>query len=143
MAFVAADAADLLLYFETHRPCVPLLWLRGRHVASDLATQLGAQGIEVTQAVVYDQVAHPPDPALVRLAQGEARAILPLYSPRSAALVGAAIERVGPGLHVIAISPAVAAAWQGETGATSEVCQSPKGAEMERRIIAALRQGSA
>jgi len=143
VAFVGADAADLLRYLETYKPGVPLLWLRGRHVVSDLPARLGAQDIQVTQAVVYDQVARPPDPALVRLAQGEARAILPLYSPRSAALVGAAIERVGPGLHVISISPAVAAAWQRETGRASEVCQSPEGAEMERRIIAALRQGSA
>ncbi len=140
---VAPDSAALVQYLLEKRPPEPLLWLRGRHVAGDIAGQLRAQGIHTDAAMVYDQVPLAPSAALLEAAKGERPAILPLYSPRSATLIGAAVEAVGPALHVISISPAVARVWQGETGAKSEVCTSPTGAEMERRIIAALRQGGA
>ncbi len=143
VAFTAPDSAALLQHLTDSRPATPLIWLRGRHVASDIAGPLNAQGLATREVIVYDQVAQPPDPGLLAALQGERSAILPLYSPRSATLTGAAIERLGTGLHVICISPAVASAWRQATGGESEICATPEGAGMERRIIAALQQSSA
>ncbi len=143
VALTAPDSAALLRHLADNRPATPLVWLRGRHVASDIAGPLNARGLATREIIVYDQVAQPPGPGLLAALQGERPAILPLYSPRSATLTGAAIERRGRGLHVICMSPAVASAWRLATGGESEICAAPEGAEMERRIIAALQQSSA
>ncbi len=140
---VAADADGLLAQLAGREFGRGLLWLRGVHVAGDIAARLGATGIRVRAVTIYDQPARPPDPALTRALEGTAPVVLPLYSPRSARLAGQALRRAGPGLRVIALSPAVAGAWQAAAGAPARICARPDGEEMLRRIIAALGQGSA
>jgi len=142
VAWVAPDSATLIARL-TQEGKPPLLWLRGRHAAGDVARQLTARGLTTEEAVIYDQQARTPDPALLAALEGEPPAILPLYSPRSATLIGAHVETPGPGLHVIAISPAVADAWHQATGGNSEVCDRPEGQEMFARLIARLRHGGA
>ncbi len=142
VAFTAPDSRALLRHLVRNPPATPLLWLRGEHAAGDLATQLTAAGIQTDQAIVYRQNALPAERLLVDALQGERRTILPLYSPRSASLISAAIEQAGVGLHVISISRAVACAWHHKAG-SNETCAKPDGVEMKRRIIAALQQPSA
>ncbi len=136
----APDSAALLDHLTAHPPQGALLWLRGRHARGDIAGKLAAAGIPATETVIYDQRALALSPEMLAALQGEHRAILPLYSPRSAALVGGAMARPGRGLRTIALSPAVARAWRQAVGGESEVCTRPVGDEMQRRILAALRQ---
>jgi uroporphyrinogen-III synthase len=130
VALVARDAADLVARFEGGGP---VLHLRGEHARGDIAERLSSAGIETHEAVVYRQDARPLTAEAKALIEGEAPVVLPLYSPRSAALVAAQLARVGPLVQVIAMSPAVAEAW----GRPAEVCEHPTGAEMLRRIRAA------
>ncbi len=139
----APDSDALLDHLTAHPPQGALLWLRGRHARGDIAGRLSAAGIPATETVIYDQRALALSHEMRAALQGERRAILPLYSPRSAALVGGAVERCGRGLHTIALSPAVARAWRQAGGGECETCTQPEGAEMQRRILAALRQSSA
>ncbi len=139
----APDAQALVDLILAKPPEGKLLWLRGTHVASDVAGNLATQGIETDAVVVYDQPAPPPDPALLDALTGNAPVILPLYSPRSARLIGQAITHPGPGVTAIALSPKIARTWQAATGQACGICSRPKGDEMERRIIAALRQSTA
>ena len=134
------DSAALLDHLTAHPPQGALLWLRGRHARGDIAGRLAAAGIPATEAILYDQRALALSREMLAALQGERRAILPLYSPRSAALVSGAVERCGRGLHTIALSPAVARAWRQAGGGECETCAQPEGAEMQRRILAALRQ---
>ncbi len=136
----APDSDALLGHLISRRPDGPLLWLRGRHARGDIASRLAAAGIPATEAVIYDQRALALSPEMLAALQGERRAILPLYSPRSAVLVGGSVARPGSGLRTIALSPAVARAWRQAGGGESEVCTRPVGDEMQRRILAALRQ---
>lgn len=116
-------------------PPGPLVHLRGRHVVETISPPL----IETDSVVVYDQVSQPVGSVLRQAICEDMHAVLPLYSPRSALLLGQGVEAVSPHLHVIAISSAVARVWHEQTGTNCEVCDAPEGAEMIKRTVAALR----
>jgi uroporphyrinogen-III synthase len=120
---VAALAA---LVAAGHRPGDgPLLHVRGRHAAGDLAGRLAAKGIEVRAAELYDQAPQPLDPA-VRALIAEAAPIIALFSPRSSRLLA---EAVGPGglaqATTVALSPAADAELAPATPARRAVADAP------------------
>jgi uroporphyrinogen-III synthase len=135
---VALDAARLVeRILETGVPA-PLLHLRGEHARGEIAQTLSSAGIETHEAVVYAQQAVAMEADALRLLRGDGPLVLPLYSPRSARLVGQA-ARPGPQVHVIALSQAVAQEYAAVTGQDAEICESPEGHVMIERIAAALR----
>ncbi|MDB2407320.1 uroporphyrinogen-III synthase [Jannaschia sp.] len=128
---VAADAAALAQRIPQDAP--PLLHLRGAVQRGDLAAALRARDLAARDAVIYTQDALP-------LTQ-EARAALdhptlvPLFSPRSAALFAAACPaHAWPHLQLLSLSPAVAAVLP----VASEIADMPDGAAMERLLRNAL-----
>ncbi len=133
------DADALVAALIEAKPPGPLLHLHGTHTRGDIAERLNAGGIETFETVIYDQVALPLPAKAKALIEGERRVILPLFSPRSARLVGRAVDGLGANLHVIAMSRAVANAWQAETGGEAEICEYPTGEEMVRACVAAMR----
>jgi uroporphyrinogen-III synthase len=134
---VADDAEALVAGFEGTGP---LLHLRGEHARGKVAERLTSAGIETHETVIYRQEARDLSPEARALIEGEEKVVLPLFSPRSAALVGGQIVHVGPGLEVIAMSPAVAEAWRKATGAeVAEVCEKPTSTEMRMRTARRLR----
>ena len=89
----------------------PAVHLRGVHSRGDLAARMTAKGIEVDECVVYDQVEQPlSDEAQAALAAGQA--VVPIFSPRTSALVSA--HGAHPETVILAISDAAAAAWGGK-----------------------------
>ena len=135
---VALDAARLVeRILETGAPA-PLLHLRGEHARGEIAQTLSSTGIETHEAVVYAQDAVDMTRDAIRLIEGDGPLVLPLYSPRSARLVGKA-ARPGAKVHVIALSEAVAQEYASVTGRDAEICASPEGHVMIERIAAALR----
>ncbi len=135
---VEVDAEHLLERLLGAGVTGPLLHLRGEHARGAVAQTLSSAGIETHEAVTYDQVAQPLCPDALRLIEGQGPLVLPLYSPRSAALVGKAAQP-GPHVHVIALSQAVAQEYEAQTGVMPEVCDSPTGRVMQERIAAALQ----
>ncbi|GGD21072.1 uroporphyrinogen-III synthase [Sinisalibacter lacisalsi] len=134
---VADDAESLLTGFDG---AGPLLHIRGEHARGNVAERLTSSGIETHEVVIYRQEERKLTDRARALIQGEDEVILPLFSPRSAALVGSQVVRVGPGLVVIAMSPAVAEAWHEATGAEAvEVCARPTSEEMRNRVARRLR----
>lgn len=81
---------------------VPLIHPHGRHLARLLP---------VPGMVVYDQQAVPLTGEAQQLLDGPAPVVLPLFSPRSAALVAAAARGARAPLWPVAISAAALAAW--------------------------------
>lgn len=81
----------------------PLIHPHGRH----LARKLPVEGM-----VVYDQIAIPLNADAQALLAEDQPVILPLFSPRSAALLSAATRGAAAPLWVVAISPAAMACWQ-------------------------------
>ncbi|TNF60606.1 MAG: uroporphyrinogen-III synthase [Rhodobacteraceae bacterium] len=100
------DAAALVAGMRALRPDAPLLHLHGRHARGDIAGLLVADGIEVREEIVYDQVERALSPEALTALRGDAPVILPLFSPRSARLFAAAFD--GHVHAIAAISQAVA-----------------------------------
>lgn len=133
----ARDADDLVLRFNG---VGPLIHLRGAHARGQIAERLNAAGIETDEAVIYRQEALDLTPDARAALAGDASVVLPLYSPRSARLVAAQIGKLGPALVAIAMSDAVARAWQESTGHAAEVADAPTGDAMLGAIRSALRR---
>lgn len=134
---VARDADDLVARLKAEGP---LLHLRGEHARGGIAERLTSAGIETEEAVVYRQEALPLSKEALAVIAGDGPVVLPVYSPRSAKLVGRQIGRLGASVAVIAISAAVAEAWQAETGVPAQVVPEPNGDAMLAAIRAALRR---
>lgn len=106
-------AARLPEIICAERPVPPLWHMRGTHQRGDVAALLKALGHACRSEVIYDQPALPLDPAIAaRLAAGEAM-VAPLFSPRTAGLLAAAVKNLGANLRVVALSKAVAREWPG------------------------------
>lgn len=133
---VARDAEDLVPRIAGPGP---LLHLRGEHARGEVARRLTDAGIPTEEAVVYAQTPLALSTAARRALEGAAPAVLPLFSPRSARLVGANLKP-GAELRVVAMSPAVARAWQDVTGGAAQIVAAPTGEAMMAAIVAALRR---
>lgn len=90
----------------------PALYLRGRHSRGDLIGAGRAAGLSIDECIVYDQI-EVPLTAEAQAAMKRGHAILPLFSPRSAALLSA--YECHSSTKAIAMSPAVARAWTAST----------------------------
>jgi len=106
------------------------LHLRGRHIARELP---------VPGLVVYDQRPVPLSGQALELLAGTGPVILPLFSPRSARLLAAAVAEARAPLWLVAISPAARDAWGGKA-ARIEVAPSPDAVGM--RHAAAVLAGT-
>ncbi|MZR12046.1 uroporphyrinogen-III synthase [Maritimibacter sp. DP07] len=130
----ARNADDLVARLDATGP---LVHPHGREVRGQVAKRLNSAGIETHDVVIYDQVPVPLSDAAKAALRGDAPAILPLWSARSAARLVTQIGSPGSNLHVIALSDQVARAWEAATGRMPEVCDAPTGDEMIARIVAA------
>lgn len=133
---VAKNADDLVAHFDG---AGPLIHMRGEHARGDVAKRLNSAGIETVEKVIYRQLARAISPPAKAAIESDEIVVLPLYSPRSARLVGEQVARVGNQLRVIAMSDAVAKAWQSITAGNAEVVPYPTGEEMLIGIRSALQ----
>ncbi|NDW54316.1 uroporphyrinogen-III synthase [Aliiroseovarius sp. PrR006] len=133
---VAINAEALLQDLST-RPA-DYVHLCGSHKAVDISARLTAAGLSCRDHQVYAQEAQPLSEQACAALEGEDPALLPLFSPRSARLVGEAIAKPGRHLHVIGMSDAVAAEWHATTGNTAKIADTPTGDAMVSGIVAAL-----
>ena len=96
----------MLARIKQDNPAVPMLHVRGAHARGDIAERLGALGFPVAQAIVYHQNALTLTEEAKSLLDGDSPVILPLFSPRSAALMGSA--PVSARVYAVAMSEATA-----------------------------------
>ncbi|MEO1238451.1 MAG: uroporphyrinogen-III synthase [Pseudomonadota bacterium] len=105
-------AEDLLQLLLADRPLNALVYCHGTHVRRDIGTPLRQAGVTLTAHVVYDQPELAPNEAARAVLGGREPIILPLFSPRTAQIVkGWTQDRCADDI-VIALSNAVAEAWQ-------------------------------
>ncbi len=131
------DIATFIAAAEKRPPESSALHLRGVHSRGDLASRLGALGWDVSEAIVYDQKSVPLSRAAERLLSINAPVVLPVFSPRSARFASSAGSGAAP-LHVIAMSEAVAQAWQG--GGSLDVLKNPTSDAMTLKVAEAFRR---
>jgi uroporphyrinogen-III synthase len=105
------EADDLVAAILSGPPAGRLLHLRGADSRGDVAERLTSSGTRTVSAVVYQQEPQALTPQAVSLLNDPAPVILPLFSPRSAALLAAAMPATARAtLQIVAISVAVAKA---------------------------------
>ncbi|MEM9855164.1 MAG: uroporphyrinogen-III synthase [Pseudomonadota bacterium] len=103
------DAEALISHVEALRPEGPLLHLRGDHSRGDVARRLTSAGLPCHEAVIYRQKARQLSKEAGALLAGKNPVILPLFSPRTAAVFEPNVAPNAP-LFPVALSAAVAAA---------------------------------
>ncbi len=113
----------------------PAIWCRGHHARGDLAARLTEKGVLATDAVIYDQLSEPLSRAAIALINGKKPIIVPVFSPRSAALLSNAAQFAAP-TNVIAMSDATAAAWSGDEAIT--IVDQPTSKDMACAVLAAF-----
>ncbi|MFN3661434.1 uroporphyrinogen-III synthase [Yoonia sp.] len=100
------DATRLAEKIISRRPEGPLAHLRGYHTRGGIAEKLTAAAIPCVDVVAYDQVAQALSAEAFDALQGNAPVILPLFSPRTATILGEQGPFSAP-VHLIVISTAV------------------------------------
>ncbi len=115
MSAISAGGAveDLVALIRRAHPEGPLLYVHGADVSGNLAEALKADGIVLQSLVLYDQVPVGLTDDALNALRGDRHVLLPLFSPRSAELVGQAAAGATAPLAIVALSPAVAEAWSG------------------------------
>ncbi|MDP3961650.1 MAG: uroporphyrinogen-III synthase [Pseudorhodobacter sp.] len=126
------DAAALAQAITAAHPAGPLLHLRGQEVRADLASSLESAGIETYSTIVYAQAPQPLTARATALLQAGGDVLVPLFSPRTAALFAAATRRIDlhARLWLASLSPAVATAAAGLPIAGHVIAARPDAAAM-------------
>lgn len=120
-----------------------LLHLRGEHARGDVCGGLRAQGLEAEDRVVYDQRALDFGPEIRQAVAGAPVTYLPLFSPRSARLVGAQLQDCAGRLVLVTMSAAVTEAWTGPQPAALIQVARPDAAAMMDGLQEAIAAASA
>ena len=128
-------ADDLVALLARARPAGRLLFLRGEHSRGQVAERLNSAGIETDSEVIYRQEERPLSARALAALQGARPVILPLFSPRSARLLSHQAQGAGAPLHLVAMSPAVLAAWEGPAPASARTVERPEAEAMARAIL--------
>ncbi|MEX5727936.1 uroporphyrinogen-III synthase [Rhodovulum iodosum] len=136
-------AEDLMADLIAAPPEGRLMHLRGAHARGNVADRLTAAGIPTREAVIYDQHAQPLPDAALDAAAAARLTLLPLFSPRSAALVGAWLAESPARLALIYMSPAVRDAWAGPAPVAAEMAAAPDAEAMLDALGKLIETGAA
>jgi len=103
------------------------LHLRGREAAGDLVGSLLGEGCAAEEQIIYDQRALTLSETARQALKGTAAVVLPVFSPRTAALLADDIAAMGPSapVHLVALSRNVAQALAPLAGAAIAVTTAP------------------
>ena len=102
------DANTLVTLMAEARPTGRLLHLSGVHTRGDVVGRLNGIGLSAEALAIYDQVAVQPGAELAAALAHPGPVIVPLFSPRSAALFAKAAGDGAARTRIVALSHAVA-----------------------------------
>ena len=86
------DAVALIALIRDDLPTAPLLHLHGRNTRGNVAETLTLAGLKTFSVVVYDQTSQPLSGAAIAALTASNPVVIPLFSPRSAALLAASVS---------------------------------------------------
>lgn len=132
------DAEALVALMAEARPEGRLLHLSGVHTRGDVAGRLFEAGLRAEARAIYDQVAAQPGSELVAALAHPGRVIVPLFSPRSAALFAEAAGAAAGRAEIVALSRAVAEALPDGPAGRARIADSPDAPAMIRALAALI-----
>lgn len=130
------NAEDMVWHLDAKGP---LLHLHGTHTRGDVAKKLSSAGIVTKSHLLYSQDTLKLTAKARAALMSNDPVILPLFSPRSAALVAKACSNSGANLHPLSMSPAVRQSWFEQTGRDCQILSSPTSDAMLDHIVALMR----
>lgn len=134
------DSAEALYQTLTRqKPEGPLLHLCGVHTRGRIAERLTAANIPTVEATVYDQKAVALTKDAIGHLSGDVPVVVPLFSPRTAALFAEQATGHAP-LHVVAMSEAILAQTDGLRAQSRHIADKPNGQAMRDTIANVLRR---
>jgi uroporphyrinogen-III synthase len=120
------DVSALVRAILSDAPTGNLMYIRGVDTVGELEKHLISKGFRVLSLQVYLQAAIPFQREPMQMLRRSDPVIVPLFSPRSAQLFREALPKdVRADLHLVAISPAVAAAASGVQSSAVAVAARP------------------
>lgn len=134
------DAKALVALILATDETGPLLHLRGKDARGDIAATLSTAGVPTDEVVTYDQRPEPLTTEALALLGGAEPVLVPIFSPRTAAILVAQGPFRAP-LWVAALSPAVAVA-AASLGPVRQATADAPNADALLTAIAALLGGS-
>ncbi len=130
----AGSAEDLVDMIMAERPSGRWLHPRGVHSRGNVAERLKEVGIETDSVIAYEQIECPPSPKANALLAKPGMVILPVFSPRTAAILGQMCQGALASLVLIGMSPAVLTAWTGPNPTRRIALSEPTSAAMLEEI---------
>ena len=128
---------ELLDLIRSEAPKAPLVHLHGRHVRGNVVGALVDAGFAAQGFTVYDQQDLPLSHAARALLSGPRRVIAPLFSPRSAALLGAELVETA-NVALPCISAATRDALPPALHGLASIAETPTGAAMLNAVARQL-----
>ncbi len=115
------------------------LHLRGKHVARALVESLNEDGLKAEQVVIYEQASQALSKQALEKLQSQRNIIVPLFSPRSAALLLKQVKGSDlRGLSAVCISHNVADVVRAAPFRDVHIAKEPTSADVTREIAAIL-----
>lgn len=99
------NGAALVKLMRKARPSGAIIHLRGKHTTGNISGALRNDGIRCDEVITYDQKALTLSETAQDATNGDRPVIFPLFSPRTATILGRAGPFKAP-VHVVAISSA-------------------------------------
>lgn len=130
------DADALVAQIIAERAPGRLVHVCGTHSRGEVAGRLNAAGLKADAQPIYDQTALRAQPDLAAALGHSGPIIVPLFSPRSAALFAAAAK--GADVIAVALSPVVRAALPDALAQKAGVADSPDAPAMIRAVAAMI-----
>lgn len=130
-------ARELMDQIRLERPVGTGLYLRGRHVSTDLVDGLREVGIELKSSIVYDQLSRPLSGPARALLERSGEVVLPIFSARSARLLAGEAGASNARVRVVAMSDTVAGEWPREADIAG-IARVPNAEAMAEAVAACL-----
>lgn len=126
-------AVDLIKMISSRAVGKKLLHIRGQHTRGNIAQNLSASGVLCDETVVYDQVELSLTDQAYALLKGGKPVILPLFSPRTAAILGAQVN-LDANHTLVGMSENVLAVLRQNEGVKCYVSDAPTTDEMVKLV---------
>jgi len=133
------DATRLADRIISRRPQGPLVHLHGHHTRGGICDRLNSAGILCRDVIVYDQISQALTDEAFEALNGTDPVILPLFSPRTATILGEQSPFSAP-VHLIVISTAVQNAAAAIAVKSLSVAAAP---DADAMVVATLKRLSA
>ncbi len=130
-AFSAHGDANALVALLVGRASAgTLLHVHGTRTRGDVVARIRAAGVRAESRVVYEQVETPLTGTARACLNDRGPVVLPLFSPRSAKLVGDVARTANAPLAIVALSRSVANAWTGPAPSLLAIAERPDSPNM-------------